>query len=218
MPLAKNDLKASDIHRSVKRKNMVGKTSSLSFMDVANVSAHEQVVDVLTRESSCREDEDACHLPSVKKGLQILFREWFFAHLNAMASSVGTEVNSVLLGNQSLLHFEVSGLKFGTKGNIKSASVNASEYTTKTVEILYAMTIFEEPLQGVFSNAFKLSFDEQNKCVINLGGVELSKRLHFGDPVSFSTIKEKTYVEVDSLDVSSLSWLDESLPNVINST
>ncbi|KAE8653680.1 peroxisome biogenesis protein 1 isoform X1 [Cucumis sativus] len=216
VPLAKNDLKASDIHRSVKRKNMVGKTSSLSFMDVANVSAHEQVVDVLTRESSCREDEDACHLPSVKKGLQILFREWFFAHLNAMASSVGTEVNSVLLGNQSLLHFEVSGLKFGTKGNIKSASVNASEYTTKTVEILYAMTIFEEPLQGVFSNAFKLSFDEQNKCVINLGGVELSKRLHFGDPVSFSTIKEKTYVEVDSLDVSSLSWLDESLPNVIN--
>ncbi|XP_038894073.1 peroxisome biogenesis protein 1 isoform X2 [Benincasa hispida] len=216
MPLAKNDLKANDSHKSVKRKNMLLKTSSWSYMDVANVSAHEQVVDVLAHESPCREDEDSCCLASVKKGLQTLFREWFLAHLNAIASSVGTEVNSVLLGNQSLLHFEVDGLKFGTKGNIKLTSLNASEDTTKTVEILYVMTISDEPLQGVCSNAFKLSFDDQNKSIINLGGVELSKRLHFGDPVSFSTIKEKTYVEVDSLDVSSLSWLDAALPNVIN--
>lgn len=215
VPLAKNDLKAIDSHESLKRKNMLLKTSSSSYMD-ANLSAHEQVVDVLTHESPCREDEDPHCLSRVKKGLRTLFREWFFAYLNAIASSVGTEVNSLLLVNQSLLHFEVNGLKFGTRNNIKSAPLNASEDTTKTVEILYVMTISEEPLQGVCSNAFKLSFDDQNKSVINLGGVELFKRLHFGDPVSFSTIKEKTCVEVDSLDVSSLSWLDVSLPNVIN--
>lgn len=213
VPPAKNDLRVSDSDKSVKRKNMLLKTSSWSYMDVANSSAHEQVVDVLSHESPIREDDDSRCLSSVKKGLQTLLREWFLAHLNAIASSVGTEVDSMLLGNQSLLHFEVK-----TRGNINSGSLNASEETTKTDEILYVMTITQEPLQGVCSNAFKLSFDDENKCVINLGGVELSKRLHFGDSVSFSTIREKTYVEVDSLDVSSLSWLDASLSNVINST
>lgn len=211
VPPAKNDLRVSDSDKSVKRKNMLLKTSSWSYMDVANSSAHEQVVDVLSHESPIREDDDSRCLSSVKKGLQTLLREWFLAHLNAIASSVGTEVDSMLLGNQSLLHFEVK-----TRGNINSGSLNASEETTKTDEILYVMTITQEPLQGVCSNAFKLSFDDENKCVINLGGVELSKRLHFGDSVSFSTIREKTYVEVDSLDVSSLSWLDASLSNVIN--
>ncbi|XP_022954952.1 peroxisome biogenesis protein 1 isoform X1 [Cucurbita moschata] len=211
VPLLKNDLKASDSHNSVKRKNILSKTSSWSYMDVANLPVHEQVLDVLSHESPGREDEDSRCMSSVEKGLQTLLRVWLLAHLDAIASSVGTEVNSMLLGNQSLLHFEVR-----TRGNINSASLNASEDTNKTDEILCLMTISQEPQQVVCSNAFKLSFDDQNKCVINLGGVELSKRLHFGDPGSFSTIKEKTYIDVDSLDVSSLSWLDASLPNVIN--
>lgn len=217
MTLAKNDLKASDSHKSVKRKNMMFKTSSWSYMDVANSSAHDQVVEVLSHESPGSEDEGSCCLSGVKKGLQILLQEWFLAHLNAMACSVGNKVNAMRLGNQSLLHFEVNGLKSGTR-NINSAPLNASEDTTKTVEILYVMTILQEPLQGVCSNAFELSFDDLNKCVIKLGSAELSEKLHLGDPISFSTIKEKTYVEGDSLDVSSLSWLDASLPDVINST
>ncbi|XP_022142454.1 peroxisome biogenesis protein 1 isoform X2 [Momordica charantia] len=215
MTLAKNDLKASDSHKSVKRKNMMFKTSSWSYMDVANSSAHDQVVEVLSHESPGSEDEGSCCLSGVKKGLQILLQEWFLAHLNAMACSVGNKVNAMRLGNQSLLHFEVNGLKSGTR-NINSAPLNASEDTTKTVEILYVMTILQEPLQGVCSNAFELSFDDLNKCVIKLGSAELSEKLHLGDPISFSTIKEKTYVEGDSLDVSSLSWLDASLPDVIN--
>ncbi|TYI35545.1 probable glucan 1,3-alpha-glucosidase isoform X2 [Gossypium hirsutum] len=59
------------------------------------------------------EAEDCNHQDN-KKGLECLLQAWFLAQLDAIASNAETEVNTLILGSESLLHFQVTIYDFGT--------------------------------------------------------------------------------------------------------
>ncbi|XP_052886628.1 uncharacterized protein LOC108489610 isoform X2 [Gossypium arboreum] len=73
-------------------------------LGVVNWSTHENVVVALSSEFPCQEVEDFNHQDN-KKGLECLLQAWFLAQLDAIASNAGTEVNTLILGSESLLHF-----------------------------------------------------------------------------------------------------------------
>ncbi|KAK8362138.1 hypothetical protein V6Z12_A03G082800 [Gossypium hirsutum] len=78
-----------------------------------NWSTHENVVAALSSEFPCQEAEDCNHQDN-KKGLECLLQAWFLAQLDAIASNAETEVNTLILGSESLLHFQVTIYDFGT--------------------------------------------------------------------------------------------------------
>ncbi|KAH1032236.1 hypothetical protein J1N35_044410 [Gossypium stocksii] len=47
-----------------------------------------------------------CNHQDNKKGLECLLQAWFVAQLDAIASNAGTKANTLILGSESLLHFQ----------------------------------------------------------------------------------------------------------------
>ena len=60
-------------------------------------------------------------------------------------------------------------------------------------------------------------FDEINKGNNYLVGGSLFEKLQLGDPTSFHAIRERLFDEDTSFDISSLSWMERSASDVINS-
>ncbi|KAK5846424.1 hypothetical protein PVK06_002711 [Gossypium arboreum] len=75
------------------------------WYQLVNWSTHENVVAALSSEFPCQEAEDCNHQDN-KKGLECLLQAWFLAQLDAIASNAETEVNTLILGSESLLHFQ----------------------------------------------------------------------------------------------------------------
>ncbi|KAF3440232.1 hypothetical protein FNV43_RR18515 [Rhamnella rubrinervis] len=56
-----------------------------------------------------------------RMGLQILLNAWFLAQLDAISSHTGVEVNSLILGRETLLHFVVKDSKFRAQENVHAS-------------------------------------------------------------------------------------------------
>ncbi|KAE8009972.1 hypothetical protein FH972_006373 [Carpinus fangiana] len=213
--LEKNGLEVLDSHKSRKVKNMLLKTSSGSYVDNVDWLIHDEVVAALCYESPCKEDEmDACQSDS-GNGLQCLLRAWFLAQVDGIASNGGVDIGSLLLGNETLLHFEVKGCKRGTDGKLQASSDGSleerSKITEMPIEISYLLIIFDESLIGGKVNAYEIAFDQKNN---SLGGA--LENLNLGNPVSFYVVQERASDKDISSDLSSLSWVGTTASDVIN--
>lgn len=213
--LEKNGLEVLDSHKNRRTKNMLLNASSVTYMDVVDWSTHDKVVAALSHESRCKEDEkDPCKDENAK-GVVNLVKAWFIAQVNSIYSSKGIKVKSLILGSETLIHFEVKGYKFRSDNSPKASSNDIVENVKKLpVEILYVLTIPEESRSG--GNAYELVFDEINKDNNDLQGA-LFQRLEFSDPVTFKCVRELILDEDISTDISSLSWMETSALDVINS-
>lgn len=214
--LMNNSLEAPDSRRSRMAKNMLLWTNSDTYMDMVDWSIHEEVVNVLSNEFSRNEDEEAVINPDRKRGLQSLLQTWFFAQLDAITSNAGVEVNSLVLGSETLLHFELTIAK--TKA-LPNGSLDKSKMTGyRSVEFFYVLACSEESLHGGKVNAYEVAFDGVNKRYNNdLGDLEmLFGKLKFGDPVSFYSVKERTSKSSFGSTISSLSWMGTAAADVIN--
>ncbi|CAK7356597.1 unnamed protein product [Dovyalis caffra] len=198
------------------------KTSLGAYMDAVDWSVHDRIVASLSQDFPSKQEEETGYLSDNKKGSRRLLQAWYRAQLDAIASTSKVEVNSLILGKETLLHFEVKGYDFGTDRKIRehtsSYSNGSLENRNKTgelqIEFLYVLSIPEDYVYKKKVNAYSLSFDESEKD--NLG-VELFERLKLGDPVSFHSLKESNSFTGFSSNASSLSWMGTTASDVINS-
>ncbi|CAB4307142.1 unnamed protein product [Prunus armeniaca] len=214
----RNGIEVLDRHKIRKKKNMLLMTGSSTYIDVTDWSTHDKVVDAFSYESSCKEDEGASQKSEEGKGVESLVKAWILAQLDAIASNAGEEINSLVLGNETILHFEVKGQKSGIEEKVHESSNGCLENKNKNaelpVEILYVLTFSKESQHA--GNAHELVFDERNKDNNNLGGLETIVKLKEGDPVSFYSVRERMSEKDVPADVSSLSWMGTIASDVLN--
>lgn len=219
--LEENGLEVLDSLTNHKTKSMLLETNSDTYMNISDWSTHEEFAAALSFESPGSEDEKTSSQSGSRKGLQSLLQAWFLAHLDAINSNAGTEIDSLVVGNETLLHFNVTSDKFGTLGKFQASSNGSSKNRSSdgdlSVEILYILAISEDSQHSGKFNAYELSFPERNKRNNNLGNLELLVgNLRLGEPVSFYCMKERTSAKGFSLTASSLSWIGTAASDIIN--
>lgn len=203
-------------------KKMLEKTSSGVYTDDGDLSAQDEIIAALSSEPSCKEDEEPVYQFENKKGLECLLHTWLLAQLNAVASNAGSEFNTLVLPNESLLHFEVKGYKSGTYGKVPASCNGALGNKIKSrelrAEIFYVLTFSEESLHGGKNNAYELTLEAIDQQNNNTEAVcQLFAKLNSGDPVSFYFVKERGSTQGFNSNVSSLSWMGTTASDVINS-
>ncbi|KAF9689930.1 hypothetical protein SADUNF_Sadunf01G0143400 [Salix dunnii] len=216
-PVEKPGLELIDINKLRKPR----KTSLDTYMDAVDWSIHDKIIAALSQDFPSKQEEETGYLSDNKKGLRRLLQAWYQAQLDAIASTSGVEVNSLILGKETLLHFKVKGYDFGidrkTREHASSYSNGSLKNKNKTgemqLEFLYLLSIPEESVHGIEVNAYSLAFDERKKD--NLG-LELFERLKLGAPVSFYSLKESNSFTGFSSNASSLSWMGTTASDVIN--
>ncbi|KAH9747499.1 peroxisome biogenesis protein 1 [Citrus sinensis] len=210
-------------NKNHKTKKMLEKTSSGIYMDDGDLSAEDDIIAALSSEPSSKEDEEAVYQFKNKKGLECLLHTWLLAQLTAVASNIGSEFNTLVLSNETLLHFEVKGYKSGTYGKVPASCNGALENKTKArelrTEIFCVLTFSEESLHGGKNNAYELTLEARGQQNNNTEAVrQLFGKLNSGDPVSFYTVKERGSTQGFDSNVSSLSWMGTTASDVINSS
>lgn len=182
-------------------------------MDTLNWSIHNEVVAALSDESSNKADEEVANQSQNQKGLQNLVRLWYIAQLEAITSITGVEVNSLVIGSKTLLHFELSCYKIGSDEKLQLTS---SENIGKTVEMLFLLTFGEEDLHHGKLNAYEVSLGGKLNN-INIEDLKLFERVKLGDPVSLCFMEDRASKDHISSNVSFLGWMEKTASDVINS-
>ncbi|KAK8608231.1 hypothetical protein V6N13_023658 [Hibiscus sabdariffa] len=162
-----NGLEMLDGNKTHRKQSSLPISGSGTSLEVVNWSNHENVVTALSCGSPCQEAENCNHQDNNKKGLECLLQAWFLAQLDALASNAGMEVNTLVLGNKNLLHFEVTINDSGTYGYVSSNGFSEKRNKTKDLpmEISYILTISEETPHNGQVNAYELELDDRNKRV-----------------------------------------------------
>ncbi|GMP71018.1 hypothetical protein CsSME_00029599 [Camellia sinensis var. sinensis] len=204
-----------------KTNDVLLKTKSDTNMGIIEWSTHERVLAALSNGLPSNKDEEAATQSIIKKGLHNLLHAWHSAHLHAIASNAGVEVNSLVLGNESLLHFVVKDYSIGKHGKVQTSSNFSFGITNRIgepwIDILYVLSISEEPLHDDKVYAYEFVFDKGNMGDNNLSSSELLVgKLSLGDPVYFYSVKERTSNKFFSPKISSLGWMGTAASDIIN--
>ncbi|XP_050367235.1 peroxisome biogenesis protein 1 isoform X2 [Argentina anserina] len=204
-------LQVLDRHKTRKKNDMLLTPGSSTYIDVVDWSSHDKVV----TEFACKEDEEHAHQSDKGNGVERLLKAWILAQFDGITSKSGEEVNSLILGNETLLHLEVKGNLSGIEDMVQESSngvlANNSMNHEVPVEILYVLTISKESQRG--GNVYELVFDEINKG--NNNYLE-SLEKHMGEPVSFHSVRERMSDKNITSDISSLSWMGTTASEVLN--
>lgn len=202
-------------HKNHIDEKLYAKATSGVFVDTIDWSIHNKVVEVLSDESNYKTEEEAANQSQNQKGLQSLVRLWYIAQLEAITSITGMEVNSLVMGSKTLLHFELSCDKIGSDGKVQLA-YNSSENSGKAAEMLFLLTFGEEYLHHGKLNAYEIALGGRLNN-INVGDLKLFERVKLGDPVSIHSIEERASEDHISSDASFLGWMEKTASDVINS-
>lgn len=211
-----------DNHNNRKAKNMHLQTNSDTDMDMIDWSSHERFIAALSNDFPGNQDEEGSMKSNSRKGISSLLRAWFLAQLDIIASNSGVGVNSLVLGNRTLLHFELKGYRFAKHGKEQAAYNRSVEIRSRLAEssadIVYVLSTSEGSLGGRRVNAYELTFDEgdiEDSKSINLN--LLLGKLHLGEGVSFYSVKERFVNKCFNTTISSLSWMGTTASDVTNS-
>ncbi|XP_028095148.1 peroxisome biogenesis protein 1 [Camellia sinensis] len=204
-----------------KTNDVLLKTKSDTNMGIIEWSTHERVLAALSNGLPSNKDEEAATQSIIKKGLHNLLHAWHSAHLHAIASNAGVEVNSLVLGTESLLHFVVKDYSIGKHGKVQTSSNFSFGITNRIgepwIDILYVLSISEEPLHDDKVYAYEFVFDKGNMGDNNLSSSELLVgKLSLGDPVYFCSVKERTSNKFFSPKISSLGWMGTAASDIMN--
>ncbi|XP_058106918.1 peroxisomal ATPase PEX1 isoform X2 [Magnolia sinica] len=222
-PLENNRLDIPASRKALKSKSTFLRTDLVASADVIDWSFHEEVLASLSSGCPKYEGEEVMSKSVTTKGNECLITAWFIGQLEAIRSFTGgIDANSIVLGNETLFHIEVTGRKFGSITKEQTPSGDSLEKRNRAgeppVELLFVLTAaFEESSYDVQHDCYELAAKAGNMCIDNLGGLELTLgKLNFGEPASFDSVKEKSSERSFSLTVSSLSWMETAISDVIN--
>ncbi|RDY08920.1 Peroxisome biogenesis protein 1, partial [Mucuna pruriens] len=208
-----NGLEVSHGHKNHIDEKLHAKATSGVFVDTIDWSIQNEVVAALSDESNYKAGEEATNQSQNQRGLQSLVRLWYIAQLKAITSITSMEVSSLVMGNKTLLHFEVNYYKLGSNGKVQLA-YNSSENSGKTAEMLFVLTFGEEYLHHEKLNAYKVVLGLRLNN-INIGDLKLFERIKLCDPVSILSIEERASEDHISSNVSSLGWMEKTADDVI---
>lgn len=205
-----------------KTNDVLLKANSEAGIGVIDWFAHDRVLSALSIGLPINEDEEAVSISTIKKGLHSLLYACYSAQRHAIASYAGVEVNSLVLGNKSLLHFVVKdniSAKYGKVHAPSNVSLGiANNNGEKWMDILYVLSAAEEPLLGDKFYAYELAFGEGKMGDNNQKWSELLLgKLDFRDPIYFYSVKERTRDKFFSSNISSFRWMGTAVSDVINS-
>lgn len=202
-----------DVH-----KNHRNGTHLVATADISDWSLHEMVLAALSSGLPKHEGEVASQSHTAR-GKEFLIKAWLIGQLEAMSLYTGgMDVRSVILGSETLIHFEVTGQNMKETVTSSGSSEMRNRTGESVVELLYLLTTtFDESSRGIQHDSYELTIHPENRSVDNFGGLGLALgKLDLGEPVSLSSAKERNSHRNFSLEISSLGWMETATADVIN--
>lgn len=207
-------------HTFLRQEGMPSNADIFRNGDMADWSHHEVPFSFLSHEALLHGDDDSITFRT-KLEKNLLIKLWVIGQINAVTSqSDQMKVNSVVLTNETLLHFEIVDHN-KKKENIPSQGTleRENEGAEYRVELLYLLGInSNESSKGDLHDSFEFDISTISKNNDDLHDLELALgKLELGDPVSLDSISENDFKRNFNITLSSLSWLETSILDVINS-
>lgn len=220
--IRKNEKKGQEVLNKLSQSKKSTNLRSPIFMDVEDWSTHEEVVDLLSHRPNVRVVGETANGSSIQRGLWSLLKAWFTAHLDAISSNSQGKINSFLLGTINLLHFEMKchHISFPAKAyvSLNTSLSDRSKAPTQPLELLYTLCILDGPTLSQKVNAYQIAINETKGRPDSLGGIDiLAEKVDWGDPVSLYCTNETASNNEITVDLSSLSWMQTSGLDVVNS-
>lgn len=200
------------------RKNHKDEKNSDNYLDIADWSVHERVVAACGNVMSSNRNEEAVTKPNSKKGLQNLLHAWWSAQLHALGSYAGEETISLVLGNESLLHFVVKDCKSGTRGKGHTSYTESSGIRNikEGVDVMFVLSTSEEPMHCEKFYAYELAFDKGNLGDNNLKSPLLLGNLSLHGPINIHSVIERTSKKLLNSKIASLEWMGTAASDIIS--
>ncbi|ESQ40798.1 hypothetical protein EUTSA_v10012497mg [Eutrema salsugineum] len=207
-------------NHSFNRKSSHPRSGLTTNVDVLDWSVHDKVLTALSSEElHIKEEQDNAYQLKNRKGLERLTRLWSLAQLDAIASLTGVDVSSLIVGRETLFHFEVRGLESYKPRDgqplVNDRLENRKKDKNVPLEILYVMKVSDEPSLGDKFAVYELTLDRSEKRD-NVGHIEpVLEKMNLGEPIFFSSAKERHCNKGVSTDLSSLAWMGSIVLDVI---
>ncbi|WOL17808.1 hypothetical protein Cni_G26601 [Canna indica] len=208
-------------HTILKQEGVPSNTDIFHNGDIPDWLNHDGLFSSFSHEALLHGDVEnvSIHAKLEKK----LFILWLKGQVGAIASqSDQMKVNSVVLTNETLLHFKIINHKLGNrkKTDIPLYGVHERENGAgeHEIELLYLLrTNCDESSKVELLDSFEFDINSINKNIYYLHDLEVAlRKLELGDPVSLDAISENYIKGKFNLTISSLSWLETSISDVIN--
>ncbi|XP_027918671.1 peroxisome biogenesis protein 1 isoform X3 [Vigna unguiculata] len=210
----KDGLKVSHDRNNHIDKKVQAKAASGLFVDTIDWSIQNKVLEAVSYESNYKAEEETTNQSQNHRGLQNLVRLWYITQLKAITSISGMEVSSLIMGDKTLLHFEVSCYKLGSDGKAQFA-YSPSENSSNAAELLFLLTFGEEYLHNGKLRAYEVGLGGEHDN-INVVDLKVFERMKLCDPVSIISIEERTSEDNINSNLSPLGWMEKTADDVIN--
>lgn len=214
------DNNSSEVLVSQKSRQVkLDKIYSDTEMGVIDWSVHEKILPAVFNESPDDDNDVTGHKTS--KSLSSLLRSWCSVQLQAVVSIVGVDVNSLILGQKTLIHFKLKDHDFenierlakSCNGSLGSRNRTGELY----VDILYILSISEENHSGENIAAYELSVTKTNSEENNQTSFKLPMdKVQLDEGVYFDSVKERTCNKYLHSTVSSLGWMGTAASDITN--
>lgn len=215
-PNGNNGLENHEGYMHHSRKSMPSPAGLFLDGNMKDWSNHEDLLNSLSHETLVHGDDDGVSKYRMALVKKFLIKSWLIGQLKVIASQTGNlDVTSVVLANETLLHFEVMDHKLRTKKS-DGTSEKENGIGESALELLYLLTITsEESSNRDLQNSYELVFDTKNNGS-DLDDLELALgKLELGDPVSLDSVAESSVNRNFNLTLSSLSWMETAVSDVI---
>ncbi|GFQ01659.1 peroxisome biogenesis protein 1 [Phtheirospermum japonicum] len=206
-------------HENHKRKDALQRFSPLSEMGISDWSMHEKIVAALSSGSSHDGAKEATTKTGetntkvgYKNGLSSLLRVWCLAQLETVVSNSSEDVSSLVIGSRALLHLKVKNHRLDRHGKIQTSSNkisrNGNQAEEPSIDVLYILSLSEEPLLDEDINAYELAFEKSSGGNYNSRSLDVMlRKLQVGDILFSNVVRETPPDDVLSAAVSSLDWM-----------
>lgn len=197
------------------RKSYKAEKNSDAYTDKTDWSLHDRVVAAFG--NAITRNDGAVTKPNSKKGLLNLLHFWCSAQLHALGSYARDEAISMVLGNESLLHFVVKDYKSGTYGKEHTSYTESSGIRNMDggVDVMFVLSTSEEPMRCEKFYVYELAFDKGNPGDNNLKSPLLGD-LGLRGPINIHSVAERTSQKLLTSKISSLEWMGTAASDVIS--
>lgn len=205
----------------VKRKNRPSNMDLFPNTNTKDLWHHEEILSYVSNEIFVNGGKNGSKYNTAEEK-KFLIKYWLIGQLKEIASYAGEkEVSSVVLTSETLFHLEVIDRKSGNKlheplsyGFLEKDGANG-EFA---VEILYLLSAtFDEPSRDTLQNTYELSLSAKKDISGDLHDLELSlANVELAEPVTFESVLESSFNKNFNFTVSSLSWLEKAVSDIIN--
>lgn len=218
---ANNGAEFQNGHNNHKTKDVLLRTNTNAEMGAGGWSTHEKIFASLFAESCGNGTEEIDTRARTKTAVSTLVHAWCQAQLDSIVSSTGLDINSLVIGNKSLIHLKVKGYRLANHGNVQKPNGHFPKTRNQTeepdVDVLYVLSLFDDSLHGESLDAYELVFDEKSREKSSLRNLDvLLEKLQLGDTVSIRAVQETPSDRTLGMTVSSLDWMGSAASDVNN--